>query len=148
MTLMDLTYQLFGVTLDLEMTIQARHIPGCLNRTADLLSRRHQVMNTVDTEPTGGVSALVCVGSADDRLDGDRADDSAADVHQPVSRPMGTCSRCHVLRLERDGHVSLSTVGDAGRGPSEAGARGVCGNIDRPTQAKQSVVPTPPGAPD
>ena len=46
MTLMDLTYQLFGVTLDLGMTIWARHIPGRLNRTADLLSRRHQVVNT------------------------------------------------------------------------------------------------------
>ena len=46
MTLMDLTYQLFGVTLDLGMTIRARHIPGRLNRTANLLSRRHQVVNT------------------------------------------------------------------------------------------------------
>ena len=46
MTLMDLTYQLFGVTLDLDMTIQARQIPGYLNHTADLLFRRHQVVNT------------------------------------------------------------------------------------------------------
>ena len=31
---------------------------------------------------------------------------------------------------------------------SKAGTRGVCGDIDHPTLAEQTVVPTPPGAPD
>ncbi|MDJ0933744.1 MAG: hypothetical protein QNJ43_26440 [Breoghania sp.] len=46
MILMDITQDLFALVLDLEMTIRARHIPGRLNRTADLLSRADQVVNT------------------------------------------------------------------------------------------------------
>ena len=46
MTLMDLTQDLFAQSLELGVMIRARHIPGRLNRTADLLSRADQVVNT------------------------------------------------------------------------------------------------------
>ncbi len=46
MTLMDLTYNLYEVVQLLGASIRARHIPGRLNRTADLLSRSHQIVNT------------------------------------------------------------------------------------------------------
>ncbi|MDJ0933724.1 hypothetical protein [Breoghania sp.] len=46
MTLMDLTQDLFALVLNGNMTIRARHIPGRLNRTADLLSRGDQIVNT------------------------------------------------------------------------------------------------------
>ncbi len=46
MSLMDITQDLFAFILDMEMTIRARHIPGRLNRTADLLSRTDQVVTT------------------------------------------------------------------------------------------------------
>ncbi len=46
MTLMDLTYNLYEVVRELGASIRARHIPGRLNRTADLLSRSHQIVNT------------------------------------------------------------------------------------------------------
>ena len=46
MNLMDLTYDLFNLTEKLGLQIRARHIPGKLNRTADLLSRSHQIVNT------------------------------------------------------------------------------------------------------
>ena len=65
MTLMNLTYQLFGVTFDLEMIIQARRIPGHLNRMGDLLSCRHQVVNTgVDAKTDWWhLSSGLCGGS-------------------------------------------------------------------------------------
>ena len=44
--LMDLTFSLFRLIQRLSITIRARHIPGRLNRTADLYSRRDQVVNT------------------------------------------------------------------------------------------------------
>jgi hypothetical protein len=46
MALLDLTHELYRVVQDLGVTIRARHIPGRLNRTADLLSRSHQIVNT------------------------------------------------------------------------------------------------------
>ncbi len=46
MTLMDPTYTLYEVVRQLGASIRARHIPGRLNRTADLLSRSHQIVNT------------------------------------------------------------------------------------------------------
>ncbi len=46
MFLMDLTYDLYDLTLSLGVTLRARHIPGRLNRTADLLSRSSQIVNT------------------------------------------------------------------------------------------------------
>ena len=43
---MDLTFDLFSLVLQWGMSIRARHIPGRLNRTADLLSRSDQIVNT------------------------------------------------------------------------------------------------------
>ena len=46
MTLMDLTFDLFETVPELGATIRARHFPRRLNRTANLLSRAHQIVNT------------------------------------------------------------------------------------------------------
>ena len=46
MTLMNITYRLYDRVKELGVTLRARHIPGRLNRFADLLSRSDQVVNT------------------------------------------------------------------------------------------------------
>ena len=58
MNLMDLSYQLFGVVLQLKISIKARHVPGKLNRLADLLSRQNQIVNTEWTLCPGLVQRL------------------------------------------------------------------------------------------
>ena len=45
-TLLNITYGLFRLVMRYRMAVQARHIPGRLNRLADLLSRRDEVVNT------------------------------------------------------------------------------------------------------
>jgi hypothetical protein len=44
--MLELTLQLYLLAQSLSLTLRARHIPGRLNRLADSLSRRHQVVNT------------------------------------------------------------------------------------------------------
>jgi hypothetical protein len=46
MMMLDLTWELFEVALSRRLVIRARHIPGRLNRLADLLSRPDQAVNT------------------------------------------------------------------------------------------------------
>ena len=46
MLLLDLSYDLFKLLEQRDITLQARHIPGRLNRLADLLSRKDSVVNT------------------------------------------------------------------------------------------------------
>ncbi len=46
MLMLDLTYDLFHLLDQRRLTVRARHIPGRLNRLADLLSRPDQVVNT------------------------------------------------------------------------------------------------------
>jgi hypothetical protein len=46
MMMLDLTWELFEVALSRRLLLRARHIPGRLNRLADLLSRSGQVVNT------------------------------------------------------------------------------------------------------
>ena len=46
MLMLDLTYDLFHLLDQRRLTVRARHIPGRLNRLADLLSRGDQVVNT------------------------------------------------------------------------------------------------------
>ena len=98
MTLMDLTLDLFGLVQELGVCLRAKHIPGRLNRTADLLSHANQVVNTEwMLNHQVAVQLWKVCQSIDDRLDGDRADDSAIIVHQSVSRPPGSHGRRHVL---------------------------------------------------
>jgi len=46
MLLLDLTSDLFRLAEERQLTLRARHIPGRLNRFADLLSRPDQIVNT------------------------------------------------------------------------------------------------------
>ena len=51
MTLMDPTFELFGVVQSLGVILTARHIPSRLNRTTGLLSQFRQIMNAKDWTP-------------------------------------------------------------------------------------------------
>ena len=46
MQMWDLTWELFSVAAERQIVLRARHIPGRLNRLADLLSRSDQLVNT------------------------------------------------------------------------------------------------------
>lgn len=58
MQMLDLASELFRLVQQLQVTIRARHIPGRLNRVADLLSRAGQIVNTEWTLSAGVATLL------------------------------------------------------------------------------------------
>lgn len=88
MPLLDLTYDLFDLVASSEMSIQARYIPGRLNRLADLLSRRSQVVST-EWSLHPRVFHQICSrwGIPHVEPDGDQPQSQTSSLRQSIPRP-------------------------------------------------------------
>ncbi len=90
----------------LQITAQAWHIPGHLNRVADLLSHAGSIVNTewtLSSSVTTQLWALSAWGCP-------HVDFTCTNLRQPVPTRESICSKRNCLKLAQNGSVSVSTV--------------------------------------
>ena len=114
-----------------DITLRARHIPGCLNVIADRLSRPNLIFRLWET--------LVV-----DKSTTRSPQHASSPVHGSSSGALGTGHRCFVTGLAGEVNVHVSTVSPAQQSHSEAQDHpDGRGDTHRPLVAVTTVVSTP-----
>ena len=111
--LLRLVVDLFLWLQTQDITLRARHIPGCLNVIADRLSGPSQPIMTEWSPPRSRESDIQTVGNSSSGQVCHIPQHASSPVHGSSSGASSTGDRCFVTGLEGEVNVHVSTVSPA-----------------------------------
>ena len=129
-----------------DITLRARHIPGCLNVIADRLSRPNQPIITEWSLHLEVVNLIFRLWGTPvvDRSTTCSPQHTSSPVHGSRSRALSTGDRCFVTGLAGEVNVHVSTISPAQQSHSEAQDHpDGRGDTHRPLVAVTTMVSTP-----
>ena len=128
------------------ITLKARHIPGCLNVMAGLLSRSNQVQSTEWSLHPGVQTDLPKVIHSPRGPICHSSEPQASTVYVPYSRPEGLGHRCSKHKLDGSHCLCLSSNGSPSQGDPKNQAMQLPDHTNSPRLARDALVLGPSAA--
>ena len=128
------------------ITLKARHIPGCLNVMADLLSRSNQVQSTEWSASAGVPTDLPEVVHTSCRLICHSPEPQTSTVRISCPRPKGLGHRCSKHKLDEPHGVCLPSYGSPSQGDPKDQAMPLPDHHNSPRLARDALVLGPSAA--